>query len=201
MDIDPSRQARAVQAVIAMGAACAARGWTPATAGNFSARIDAHAVAITRTGTDKGTLSPAEVLSLPLAEPPPREASAEAPVHWALYRHHRDIGAVVHVHAPAVSVLSRLEEGQGALRLAGWELLKAIEGVTTHDTVLDVPLYPNTQDMVSFAERLRPAPGVPAVVLSGHGMYAWGRSPESALRHAEALEHLFSLELERRRCR
>ena len=58
----------AVAAVIEAGARAAARGWTPATAGNFSAAIDENTIAITRTGVDKGALTPDDVATLDLAE-------------------------------------------------------------------------------------------------------------------------------------
>lgn len=198
--VEASLDARsAVAAVIAMGEACARRGWTPATAGNFSARIAGNRIAMTRTGTDKGALGPQDVLELPLDRPPPREASAEAPVHWTLYRAHPEIGAIVHVHSPAATLLSAMPETGETIRLAGWELLKAIEGVKTHEAAIAVPVYANTQDMEGFAAALEVDPRVPALVLAGHGVYAWGAGPREALRHVEALEYLFALELERRR--
>lgn len=186
------------EAVIAMAAKCAARGWTPATAGNFSARIGGDSIAITRSGADKGALTPADILTLPLGEPPPPHASAEAPVHWALYRHDAAIGAVAHAHAPAATLASLLPEAEHGLKLAGWELLKAIAGQTTHNTEVTVPVLPNTQDMTGLAARFRPRDGAPALILKGHGIYAWGKDTAEAYRHLEALEALCDLELRRR---
>jgi methylthioribulose-1-phosphate dehydratase len=186
--------------VIDLAARCAARGWTPATAGNFSVRIDHARIAITRSGADKGSLTAADILTLPLAEPPPREASAEAPIHWALYRGMADAGAVAHAHPPSTTVLSMMPEalrGHG-LSLEGLELLKVLPGQTTHETKITVPVLPNTQDMVGLAAKLDWNPSAPALILSGHGIYCWGRDEDAAFRHMEALEYMFDLEFRRR---
>lgn len=37
-----------------------------------------------------------------------------------------------------------------------------------------------------------PPPRVPGFLIAGHGLYAWGRTVDDALRHVEAFEHLFS---------
>ena len=181
-----------------MAAKCAKRGWTPATAGNFSVRLDPQTVAITRSGVDKGALVEDDILTLPLTEPPPRAASAEAPVHWALYDHNEETGAVAHCHSPNATLASLLPSTDGGLVLEGWELLKAIAGQTTHETRLTIPVLPNTQDMAGLATTFRPAHGVPALILMGHGIYAWGRDTAEAFRHLEALEELCGLELRRR---
>ncbi|MFN5017663.1 class II aldolase/adducin family protein, partial [Bradyrhizobium sp.] len=52
----------AVDAVIEAGRRSAERGWVPATSGNFSIRVDAERIAVTRSGVDKGRLTPNDVL-------------------------------------------------------------------------------------------------------------------------------------------
>lgn len=195
----PAETDRAVGRAIALAERCAARGWTPATAGNFSVRIDAAHIAITRSGADKGALAPADILTLPLAEAPPREASAEAPIHWALYRRMPEIGAVAHAHPPATTVLSMMPDAvRHGLSLEGIELLKALPDQTTHETKITVPVLPNTQDMNGLAQKLDWNPSVPALILSGHGIYCWGRDEAAAFNHMEALEYMFDLEFRRR---
>ena len=93
--------APAVAAVIAAGRAAAERHWVPATSGNFSVRIDANRVAITRSGVDKGHLTPEDILVQPLDAPLLPRSSAEALLHLDLYRRDPAIGAIFHVHAPA----------------------------------------------------------------------------------------------------
>jgi methylthioribulose-1-phosphate dehydratase len=127
----------------------------------------------------------------------PSGVSAEAPVHAAIYRRLGDVGALVHVHTLAATLMSRRHEATGFVRIEGLEMLKALRGFATHDARLDVRVYPNTQDMDGFArsvERdallLAPAWGL---LLAGHGQYAWGATPAEAWRHAEALEFLLEV--------
>ena len=199
----------AVTAVIEAGARAAARGWTPATAGNFSARVDEGRIAVTRTGVDKGAIGVNDVAALHLAEPTYDGLSAEAPLHVALYRADPARACVWHVHSPAAVVLSRLAEGDGVVRLQGWELAKALAGVTSHEDAVEVPVLANDQDTQALADRAdarlaAPAVGAriaPGYLLAGHGLYAWGRTPAETWRHLEALETLLAQELELRRSR
>ena len=200
------RLERAVAAVIDAGRKAALRHWVPATSGNFSARIDDNTIAITRSGTDKGALSRADVLIVDLDTPDPR-ASAEAPLHYALYRDLPSVNAVFHIHSPAATMLSHALAGDG-VRLSGWELLKAFAGVRSHEAEIDVPVFRNDQDTVRLAalashrfaqaDRAQLSPGY---VIAGHGLYAWGTSPAEAWRHTEALETLLTYQLNQERLR
>lgn len=190
----------AVAAVVAAGQAAARRGWVPATAGNFSVRVDTDRVALTRSGVDKGALCEADVLIQSLHRPPIAGSSAETPLHLALYRVDPGIGAVFHTHSPAASVIGRVALRDGAVRLQGWELQKALAGVRSHEVVVEVPVFANDQDTTRLAERVaerlaRPpdaAIAAPGYLLAGHGLYAWGATPVEADRHLEALEVLFA---------
>jgi len=191
--------ADAVDAVIDAGRFSAARGWVPATSGNFSARSQDGRIAITASGVDKGALTAADVLEIALDAPPPAGSSAETGLHLALYRRHSAIGAVVHIHSTHATVLSRRRGAAGEILLEGYELLKAFAGVRTHTTRLAVPIFPNSQDIMALAEdvdrRLDAGIAAPGYLLAGHGLYAWGATMRDALRHAEAFEFLFGCEL------
>ena len=191
--------ADAVDAVIEAGRFSAARGWVPATSGNFSARGQAGRIAITASGVDKGALSSTDVLQIALDAPPPAGSSAETGLHLALYRRHPAIGAIVHVHSTHATVLSRRHGPAGEILLEGYELLKAFSGIRTHETRLAVPIFPNSQDIAALADeidrRLDAGPQAPGYLLAGHGLYAWGATMRDALRHAEAFEFLFGCEL------
>jgi methylthioribulose-1-phosphate dehydratase len=191
----------AVEAVIAAGRAASARHWVPATSGNFSVRIDEARIAITRSGVDKGALTPADILIQPIDRPLLPGSSAEAALHTRLYADHPDIGAIFHTHGLYSTVIGQAHAASGTVHLNGWELQKALSGITTHETSVDVPVFANDQDVAALsarvAERLAQAtpPGhsrAPGYLLAGHGLYAWGRGPKDAARHLEAFEVLFS---------
>lgn len=190
----------AVGAVIAAGQFAGVRGWVPATSGNFSVRIDADLIAITRSGIDKSRLSAADVLIQPLDAPLPPGSSAEAALHVERYRAEREIGAIFHIHGLYSTVISRLYAGIDAVILQGWELQKAFSGIKSHKEKVAVPLFANDQDIERLSARVKkrlsapPDAGTvraPGYLLAGHGLYAFGASPAVALRHLEAFEALF----------
>lgn len=186
--------------LVDVGRFFAARGVVPATSGNFSARTGARTAVITRSGVDKGALTVGDILHADIDSPPPAGASAETPLHLRLYRDRPEIQAIVHTHADSAAVISRLG---GDVVLTGWELQKALRGVTSHEATVTIPVFDNDQDVPALAERiaarLARMPDVAAYLLAGHGLYAWGCSLSEARRHAVALEHLFTCELALRR--
>ncbi|WP_035057235.1 methylthioribulose 1-phosphate dehydratase [Andreprevotia chitinilytica] len=189
--------------VIAAGRFGASRGWVPATSGNFSARLDERHIVVTRSGRDKGALTPADLATISLDEPLPPGLSAEAPLHVARYRADPAIGAIYHVHSTTAALASRLHAASATLLLQGWELQKAFAGVTSHTVALTVPVFANSQDTVALADdveaRLGELPAqslAPGYLLAGHGLYAWGRDGNEALRHLEAFDVLLQLQLD-----
>jgi methylthioribulose-1-phosphate dehydratase len=189
----------------AIGRFAAARGWVPATSGNFSCRIDAAHAAVTRSGIDKSNIRPQDVIAVPLTGTLPAGVSAETPLHVARYRSDPGIGAIVHVHTVAATVLSRLDAALGYVELEGFEMHKSLRGVTTHEGVVRLPIFANDQDTGRLAERIEAEvgdePPVPGYLLAGHGIYAWGATMADAQRHLEGLEFLLQCSLEERRLR
>ena len=200
----PAAPAGVVEELAAFGRFAASRGWVPATAGNFSRRLDAGHAAVTRSGIDKGAIGPGDVAVVALGAPVPAGLSAETPLHLARYRTDPAIGAIFHVHTVASTVASRLGEAAGAVRTEGFEMHKAI-GLTTHAGSVEIPVFANDQDTERLAEavevRLGRAAAVPGFLLAGHGLYAWGATAADARRHVEGLEFLLACHLEERRLR
>lgn len=198
----------AARALAEVGRELAARGWTPATSSNFSMRLDASTLAITVSGRDKGRLGPDDFMRVDLdgrALDPGKRPSAETLLHTQLYRRFPEVGAVLHTHSRVQTVASRLFEPDGYVELAGYELLKAFAGYDTHDAVMRVPVFPNSQDMAelthavdAFVDAEVP---IAAYLISGHGVYAWGRDLAETRRHLEAIDFLLACELELRRYR
>jgi methylthioribulose-1-phosphate dehydratase len=175
------------------------RGWVPATGGNFSARLDGERMLITASGCHKGELREADFLVAGFDGRPidsPRKASYETLLHCQLYRHDPAIGAVLHTHSIANTVLSRRLD---RIRLGGYELLKLLPGITTHDAQVDVPVFANDQDIARLSAtvdaHMKQHPHTPAYVIAGHGLYAWGADVAQARWRVEALEFMFACEL------
>jgi methylthioribulose-1-phosphate dehydratase len=200
----PEADPTAVEAIAAFGRFASARGWVAATAGNFSHRLGAAYALVTRSGVDKGAIGAAEVAVVPLDGPIPAGMSAETPLHLARYRASAAVGAVVHAHTVAATVLSRADAAAGRVRFSGFEMQKALSGITTHDDVVDLPVFANDQDTVALAAAIEARlaasdPRVPGYLLAGHGLYAWGATMADAQRHFEGLEFLLACTLEERR--
>ena len=185
----------------------AAKGWTPATAGNFSIRMDANLAAITISGKDKGRLSEADIMVVDMDNRPVathHRPSAETALHTHLYRRYPDVGAVLHTHSPTQTVAGLLYADEGRVRLRGYELFKALRGHTTHEAVLDLPVVPNSQDMdelTASVDDVLSTPNTWGYLIAGHGLYAWGRDISEARRHLDAFEFMLGCELEMRRLR
>ncbi|HEY9136474.1 MAG TPA: methylthioribulose 1-phosphate dehydratase [Pseudomonadales bacterium] len=175
-----------------------ARQWAPATAGNFSARIDANHCLVTQSGCDKAKLTLDELMVCDLhnlALDPSLQASAELALHTRLYRLDSAIGAVLHTHSVTSTVLSRAIEGD--LLLQGFEMQKALRGNQSHEPVITLSVFDNHQDMSALADvvEARWSQGLitqPGFLLRGHGLYAWGKDVREAKRHIEAFEFLFA---------
>lgn len=180
-----------------------ARGWTPATSSNFSMRLDAAHAAVTISGRDKGRLGVDDIMVVDLDGAPvgtSARPSAETALHTQIYRRFAQAGAVLHTHSRTQTVASRLYADTALIRFEGWELQKAISGYTTHESVLDLPVFPNTQDMTVLVAQIdawldagKPLHGY---LIDGHGIYTWGRDMAETKRHLEAFEFLLACELD-----
>lgn len=191
-----------VAPIVAAGRLFHSRGWVPATAGNFSVRLDAKSLAVTVSGRHKGELGPGDFMRVDLQGKPldkGKRSSAETLLHCQLYRQSPATGAVLHTHSPASTVLSRRHD---TLRLEGYELLKIFAGIETHEAAVEVPVFENDQDIARLSRvveaHMSAAKATPAYLIRGHGLYAWGATVDEARHRVEALEFLFECELHER---
>ena len=186
----------------AAGRALHARGWALGTSGNFSAvvRQEPLVLAISRSGVDKGRLAASDFLEVDssgvLLEGEGRP-SAETVVHLAVVGA-RGAGAVLHTHSVWNTLVSEAAGDAGGLALEGYEMLKGLAGVVTHEHREWVPIIENTQDYERMTRDVKAAlaqnPGAHALLLRGHGLYTWGCDLEEAQRHVEVLEFLLEVE-------
>ncbi len=182
---------------------CYTRGWVPATSGNFSVR-EGDRILVTKSGLDKGELTREGLLEVDLEGQvigSDDKPSAETSLHLVLYQARPEAKAILHVHTVWNTLLSGLHADQGHVTLAGYEILKGLDGVRSHEHVERVPILENSQNYEELAEELRSAlhmhPAAHGVLLSRHGLYTWGDSVAGARRHLEALEFLFEVEARR----
>jgi methylthioribulose-1-phosphate dehydratase len=178
-----------------------ARGWLLGTSGNLSAVVREHPLllAITASGFDKGSLAATQILEIDAKEKVVRgkyKPSAEAAIHLAIVRV-TSAGAVFHTHSIWSTILSEIHASEGRVELTGYEMLKGLEGVRTHEHTERLPILENSQNMKELAGRiadlLGKQPDIHGLLLRKHGLYTWGATPREAKRHVEIFEFLMEV--------
>ena len=196
--MDPARsQADALCGVIA---GIHRRGWCEGTGGNFSyvQREQPLELLMAPSGVDKGALQPDDLIVVDgngAVIEGAGKASAETQLHLAIVTN-TGAKAVLHTHSQSATLLSRhaCPPGrlEGEITITGLEMLKGLEGITTHTSAITVPVLANDQDLARLSlaatPQLERAPY--GLLIAGHGLYAWGASLASAKRHLEILEFL-----------
>ena len=177
------------------------RGWVLGTSGNFSAVAspDPLRLSITASGADKGALTAAHILQVDARGEVTRgrgRPSDEARLHLTVVRV-RGAGAVLHTHSVWGTFLSEAFAREGRLLIEGFEMLKGLAGVRTHEHRETLPVIENSQDMGALSRSLEEAltsyPEAHGVLLRRHGLYTWGRDLAEARRHVEILEFLLEV--------
>lgn len=176
-----------------------ARNWVLGTSGNFSVVLGRNPLrlAMTRSGVAKGRLQDNGILEIDGDGMPVRPGagrpSAEALLHIEIARA-RGADAVLHTHSIWSTVLSDRHASAGGLGIAGYEMLKGLEGVATHEHREWIPILENDQNMERLAlgvrEVLTQHASCHAFLLQRHGMYTWGETLPQAVRHVEIIEFL-----------
>lgn len=177
------------------------RGWLPATSGNFSLKVDDKSFFITSSGKHKGKISQKDFVLVDMEGnllTNGGKPSAETLLHAVIYQRIPFARCVMHVHSPNTTVFSRLVKDD-RIRLQGYELLKAFEGIDTHDAELILPIFENSQDMSKLAKRVKEELKEPSkhagFLLRSHGVYVWAKDIHRALIKLEALEFILECEL------
>ncbi|MGH1456726.1 MAG: methylthioribulose 1-phosphate dehydratase [Alphaproteobacteria bacterium] len=192
---------KAVSDIIKAGNRLDAMQLAPATSGNYSMRTGEDEMAITVSGAHKGQLQPSQIMRAKLDGTPidDKKPSAETLLHCVLYKMFPDCNAILHTHSVANTVLTRFMDRAEYLELSGYEMLKAYNGVETHNCSVRLPIFDNTQDMndlsIRVEEMLQKNPNIPAYMIRAHGIYGWGKDMAEAERVIEATEMMLSCEL------
>lgn len=185
--------------LIALGSDFHRRGWALGTSGNFSAVTarEPLRLAITASSVDKSRLTADRIVEVDqggrLLNGGSGRPSAETLLHLAVIRM-TGAGAVFHTHSVWSTVLSDVHFKTGGLQIAGYEMLKGLEGVRTHEHREWLPILENSQNIASLAQHietlLKEKPELHGFLIRQHGLYTWGKDLAEATRHVEILEFL-----------
>ncbi len=191
----------AALALAAVGRRIDGHGWAPATAGNYSVRLDDGSFAVTTSGRHKGRLEASDIMRVDGEGRglTPGKPSAETALHLALYHAFPQANAVLHGHSPQAVGLSRAVPEAREWVFRGHEMLKVFPGIDTHEAEIRLPIVDNSQDMAVIEAAVAPARlaagAAPAYLIRSHGLYAWGKDLDEAERVLEATEWLIAAEL------
>lgn len=178
------------------------RGWVLGTSGNFSALASREPLrfCVTASGLEKGGLDDSSFLEVAadgtvLAGG--GKPSAETSLHAVIYQSRPDAGSVLHTHSIWGTILSDMFFDQRAIEIQGYEMLKGLAGVETHDYRERVPIIANSQDYFSLSREIETLLSVDKNIhgfyLHRHGLYTWGKTVAEARRHVEIFEFLFEV--------
>lgn len=123
-----------------------------------------------------------------------RISSEETDIHLTIYQM-TNANCVLHSHLLESLLFADMFQGLPFATISGLELLKGFKGVATHETVINIPCYDNTQDIKSLSEKMKITMLNDShnygLLLRGHGLYVWGESVEDAKRHLEVFQYVF----------
>ncbi|HYR41435.1 MAG TPA: methylthioribulose 1-phosphate dehydratase [Terriglobia bacterium] len=189
----------AIEYLVNLGRDFHRRGWVLGTSGNFSTVVERSPLrlAITASSVDKGRLTPDQFLEVDengrVLKTTEGRPSAETLLHVAIVGT-LSAGSVLHTHSVWSTILSDYHSGRGGFFIEGYEMLKGLDGVVSHDHREWLPILENSQDMESLAREtkrmLQENPLVHGFLIRRHGLYTWGRDLAEAARHVEILEFL-----------
>ena len=176
-----------------------ARGWLLGTSGNLSAVVQREPLqlAMSPSGVDKGQLTADQVLAIDeyarIVSQHGGKPSDESLLHIRIVKQ-RAAGAVLHTHSIWNTILSDLYASEGGVTIEGYEMLKGLQGVPTHEHTEWLPIIENSQDMPALADvigkTLNEHKEAHGFLLRRHGLYSWGETLAQAKRHIEILEFL-----------
>jgi methylthioribulose-1-phosphate dehydratase len=191
--------ADAADELVRLGTDFHRRNWMLGTSGNLSAVLsrDPMRVAITASSIDKGRMNARPILEVDGEGAMTRSAegkpSAETLLHLEVIRS-TGAAAVMHTHSVWTTVLSDYHHGKGGFHVEGYEMLKGLEGIQTHEHREWIPVIENSQDMTALAAEAKRLiasdPQIHGLLVRRHGMYTWGKDLVTAARHVEILEFL-----------
>lgn len=178
------------------------RGWSVGTSSNYScvSQRDPLRLWVTTSGKDKGRLTTEDFVLVDAngkavdADSP--RSSAETLLH-VIAASQPHVNAVLHTHSVWGTLLSDHYFAQGGFEISGYEMLKGLAGVTTHEHREWIDIFENTQDIPELAEEVAQRmqdtsrPPMHGYLIRRHGLYTWGESIEEARRHIEIFEFLF----------
>ena len=192
----------AAQELVETGRDFYQRGWAHGSGGNFSVLLARKPLrlCITSAGNEKGALDETNFLELDddaeilqgFGRP-----EDETLLHLAVYRLVPRARCILYSQSVWGILLSDRLFVEGSITMQGYEALKGLADVNTHDHSESIPIVENSQDRIALAHVVQNVllenKSLRGLYIRRHGLYAWGETVSEARRTIEILEFLFEV--------
>jgi L-fuculose-phosphate aldolase len=165
------------------------RGFVAATDGNLSVRLDENRILVTPTCMSKGEMRPSDLVVVDRGGrllKGRRKVSSEIAMHLLIYRLRPDVRGIVHAHPPTATGFAA-----AGLPLNQPLVCEVVIGLGS------IPLAkygtPGTPELTAALEPL--IPHYDALLMSNHGVVAYGADLEQAYMKMETVEHFAKIAL------
>jgi L-fuculose-phosphate aldolase len=175
--------------LVSLGKMLHERCYVAATDGNLSVRLDEKRILSTPTAMCKGRMRPGDMVIVDMKGrrlEGKRDVSSEIGMHLLIYRLRPDVRGIVHAHPPTAT----------GFAAAGMPLNKPL----VCEVVIglgSIPLAsygtPGTSELTDALEPL--VPQYDAILMSNHGVVAYGETLEAAYMKMETVEHFAHIAL------
>lgn len=164
-------------------------GFTPATSGNLSVRLDSKFVLATPTGVSKSSLSKEDMVIVDLDGKQysgSRKVTSEIGMHLAVYNRRPDVSAVVHSHPPVAT----------AFACAG----RALDQPLCSEAIMTIGAVPLARYATTGTDEVADSlaefiPEHDAILMANHGVVTYGKSLMDAFMKMETVEHFAQITL------
>lgn len=171
------------------------QGHSPATSTNYSFKDDTNQLWVSRSGIDKSSCLDTDFITIdaqgktqvPYEHMTP---SAETGIHCAIYGLFPTTKVILHSHDLYPLLLAH---NKNSLHFEGFELQKGFPSVTTHLGQIQIPVFPNSQEMgdiIKHMESRKDELIYQVFMIEKHGFYTWGTSLFEAKRILESFSYL-----------
>jgi L-ribulose-5-phosphate 4-epimerase len=172
------------------------RGLVVLTFGNASGADRGHGViAIKPSGLDYAELRPADIVVVDMAGRIVEgrlRPSSDTPTHLELYKAFPEVGGVVHAHSLYATIYAQAGRAIPCLGTTHADYFNGPVPITRSLTAREAAGDYEAATGRVIVERFRrlSAAEIPAVLVAGHGPFAWGATVEDAVEHALILERV-----------
>jgi len=175
--------------IVRYGRTLHGRGFVAATDGNLSVRLDKSRILATPTCMSKGSMRPSDLVIVDLNGrllAGRRRVSSEIGMHLLIYRLRPDVKGIVHAHPPTATGFAA-----AGVALNQPLVCEVVIGLGS------IPLAKyGTPGTAELTEALAPlVPQYDAILMSNHGVVAYGADLDQAYMKMETVEHFARIAL------